>query len=269
MIKFIWFIHRPLEDVEGFERWYQDEHVPIGMRQELLHRFRISRSLYPQPAFVARAMGTDEPRAFRFSEAWWRSVADAERCYTLPNGLAALADRSDGPLNQWPVVAPERRAVVILQEEPLPVARALAFDVRAGRYRAEHARRLFGFLRLKPGAATPFDTGYRALAVEAATDPDLRGHTLGRELDAVIRIRRKAQLPPAGIERFQRVLEFEFESQDALERFCASPHMDRVAALTAETCDAVVWDAVEMQEVLYSVTGDQPLEPAWTALYAG
>jgi hypothetical protein len=264
LIKILWFIHRPEQDIEGFERWYQDQHVPIGMRQELLQRFRISRSFYPQPAFVVRETGSAEPRAYRFSEGYWRSLDDVRTCYSSPNGRAALAD---GPLNIGPLVGPAPRPTVLLQEEVLPVDRELDFDIREGGYRAPLACKLFGILRLKPGAAERFDAAVRDLAQAAGGHPDLRGQVLGRALDETVQLGRFAQIPPVGGERFDRTVEYYFESPQALDRFCAGETMGQVAALAKAEGEAVVWDAAQIQEVFFTSLGRQPLEAAWIDFY--
>jgi hypothetical protein len=264
VIKILWFIHRPEQDIEGFERWYQNHHVPIGMRQELLQRFRINRSFYPQPAFVVGEMGSAEPRAYRFSEGYWQSLDDVRACYASPNGRAAL---SDGPLNIGPLVGPTPRPTVLLREEALPVARELNFDIREGHYRAPLACKLFGILRLKPGSADRFDAGVRALSAACGQHPDLRGQVLGRGLDDVVQLGRFAQIPPVGGERFDRTVEYYFESPEALERFCAGEALDQVAALARSECEAVVWDAAQIQEVFFTSVGRQPLDAGWIDFY--
>jgi hypothetical protein len=265
MFKLLWFIPQPQRDIENFEDWYQSEHVVHGMRQELLQRFRISRSFYPQPEFVVSRTGSEKPIAYRFSEGYWQTVDDMRRCYVSPNGRAALAD---GPVNIRPAAAPPPvLPVLIVEEEVLPVQRELGFNVREGLYQAPQACKLFAFVRLK-GDAQAFDRDYLALADKASKDPDLRGHVLGRTQNEVVRIGRVMQWPPLGAEHFDRTLEYYFESREAMDRFCASPWMKEVTALVDRATDGQAWDAAQMQEVFYTSAGDQPLEDSWKALYA-
>lgn len=265
MLKLLWFVQPPSNDLEAFERWYQDEHVPIGMRQERLQRFRINRSLYPQPSFVAEAMGDDRPAVYRFSEGYWLNADDMRHCYASVHGRAALAD---GTLNMRGTATPAKPTpVLVMQEEVFPVAEELAFNVRDGRYRGELACKLFGFLRLKDGAAGRFDQAYASLAREVAADPDLRGHSMSRAVDEIIRPGRLVQWPPVGADFYDRTVEFYFESPAALDRFAASPWMARAKALVDECAAERFWDATRIQEVFYTTTGDQPLEASWKALY--
>src|SRR5262249_31907294 len=101
VLKLIWFIPRPVRDIEGAEALYQGQHVRRGMRQENLRAFRISRALFPQPPSIVALNGSDEPASFRFSEGYWDTFEDVQECYRSPNGLAALAD---GMLNASPRV---------------------------------------------------------------------------------------------------------------------------------------------------------------------
>ena len=154
MLKLVWFIPRP-EDIEEFEDWYQNEHIPTGMRQEFLQKFRVSRSFYPQPAFVAEANGTKEPRSYRFSEGYWQTLEDIRRCYVSVHGRAALGD---GTVNRPPPkVAPPPSPVLIVEEEILPVSRGRAFSILNGRYDAPLACKLFGFVRLPADKLAAFD----------------------------------------------------------------------------------------------------------------
>lgn len=265
MLKLLWFIPQPQMDIENYEDWYQSEHVIHGMRQERLQRFRISRSFYPQPDFVAKRTGSPRPISYRFSEGYWHNLEDIRNCYVSPNGRAALAD---GPANIRPPETPSPvLPVLIVQEEVLPVARELGFNVREGHYHAPLACKLFGFVRLRAGQADAFDARYKALAAAIAADPDLRGHILGRTLKEVIHIGRVMQWPPAGAEHFDRTLEFYFEDRAAMDRFCAGPWMGELSALLDEFAEAQAWDAARLQEVFYTSAGDQPLEDEWKALY--
>ena len=266
MLKLLWFIPRPAQDIEGFEDWYQNQHVANGMRQELLQRFRICRSFYPQPAFVTQANGTDEPRAYRFSEGYWETVEDMRHCYVSPNGRAAL---SDGPLNILPGRTPATpQPVLVVEEEFFPVVQELSFHVPTGCYQHPLACKLFGFVRLREGRAAEFEARYKALAAKVADDPELRRHVLGRSLDAVIRPGRVVQWPPIGAEHYDRTLEYYFDSRESLDRFCASPWIGEVQALTGDLGEAIAWDAARIQEVFYTSKGDQPLEDSWKARYA-
>jgi hypothetical protein len=265
MLKLLWFVQPPSQDLAGFEQWYQDEHVPIGMRQERLQRFRINRSLYPQPGFVAKAMGTDKPEVYRFSEGYWLNADDMRHCYASVHGRAALAD---GTLNMRGTAVPTKPgSVLVMEEEAFPVAEELAFNVRTGKYRGEQACKLFGFVKLRDGTAADFDKRYAALARDVASDPDLRGHIVSRSVDEVIRPGRLVQWPPVGADHYDRTVEFYFESPKALERFAASAWMGQVTALIGELATARFWDAAQIQEVFYTTTGDQPLEESWKALF--
>jgi hypothetical protein len=265
MIKLLWFIDRPETDIAGFEQWYQDEHIPIGMRQDFLQRFRVCRSFYPQPPFVTRSSGSDLPRAYRFSEGYWTNMDDIRRCYVSVHGRAALAD---GMLNRTAPSEPRPPSPVLpMREESFPVLQGLSFDWQTGRYRGELACKLFGFVRLKDGAAEAFDAGYRALAAAAAADPDLGGHVVGHTLDEVVRPGRAAQWPPVGAESFDRSLEYYFDSRQAMDRFCESEFMTRLAPLMETFASAHIWDAAQIQEVFFTTKGQQPLEESWLSLY--
>ena len=265
MLKLLWFVQPPGQDLEAFEQWYQDEHVPVGMRQERLQRFRINRSLYPQPAFVTKAMGTDKPEAYRFSEGYWLSADDMRHCYASVHGRAALAD---GSLNMRGSAVPTKPSpVLVMEEEAFPVAEELAFNVRTGRYRGEQACKLFGFIRLRDGTAADFDRRYAALAKEVVEDGELRGHIVSRSVDEVIKPGRLVQWPPIGADHYDRTVEYYFESPKALDHFGASAWMGKVGALIGEVSTAHFWDAAQIQEVFYTTTGDQPLEASWKALY--
>jgi hypothetical protein len=264
MLKLVWFIPRP-EDIEEFEDWYQTEHIPAGMLQERLQKFRVSRSFYPQPAFVARANGTVEPRSYRFSEGYWQTLEDIRNCYVSVHGRAALGD---GTVNRPPMkTPPPPQPVLVVEEQILPVSKRLAFSILDGRYDATQACKLFCFVRLGEGRADAFDQRYLTLATEVAEAAELRGHVLGRSLKEVIRLGRVMRWPPVGAEFFDRTLEFYFESPASLEAFCASPRMSNVQSLVAELGEAHVWDAAQIQEVFYTSAGDQPLEESWKALY--
>lgn len=264
MIKILWFLHRPEVDVEGFEDWYQNEHVPIGMRQERLRAFRINRSLYPQPAFVVRETGSQMPRAYRFSEGYWPSMDDVRVCYSSPEGRAAIGH---GPLNIGPSTPATPRPTLFIEEEDLPVPTRLDFDIRAGAYRAPDACKLFGIFRMG-GQAGAWDTKIRELVKAAVGHPDLRGLVLGRGLPEVVKLGRIAQLPAVGAEVFDRTFEVYFESPAALDRFCASPAMQAIAQAAKARAEAVVWDACRIQEIFFTTLGRQPLEQSWLDLYA-
>jgi len=265
MVKLVWFIDRPEKDIEGFESWYQDEHVAIGMRQEHLTRFRISRSFYPQPPFVARLTGSDQPRAYRFSEGYWRSMDDIRRCYVSVHGRAALAD---GFINRTAPSTPRPPSPVLaMEEEIFPVARRLGFDLWTGRYGGELPCKLFGFVRLEEQAGAEFDRRYGALAKGASEDPDLRGHVRAATLDEVVRPGRAMRWPPEGAEHFDRSVEYYFDDRSGLDRFCGSEWMGEALALLGEFAVAQTWDAARIQEVFYTADGDQPLEDSWKAFY--
>jgi len=265
MIKLLWFIPQPEQDIEDFESWYQDELVPAGMRQEFLQRFRISRSFYPQPDFVVQATGSNIPRSYRFSEGYWQNVEDIRRCYLSVHGRAALAD---GRLNMAPPSTPTAPSpVLVTEEEVFPVAEELSFNLREGRYRGSLACKLFGFVRLRDGATETFDNRYRALASKASTNRDLRGHVLGHVVHETVRLGRIMQWPPIGAEHFDRTLEFYFESRESLDQYCSSQWMAEVVGLVEECAAAKTWDAAQFQEVFYTSIGRQPLEESWKELY--
>lgn len=266
MLKLVWFISPPERDIENFEDWYQSEHVTNGMRQENLQRFRISRSFLPQPDFVKEKTGSATPRSYRFSEGYWNNLPEMQQCYVSPNGRAALAD---GALNIPPAKNPPKpQPVLIVEEQPFPTNDELGFNVRTGKYRAELACKLFGFVRLKKGTAAKFDKRYEALAGKVGSNADIRGHVLGRtQQDAVVRPGRVMQWPPAGAETFDRTLEYYFDSRAGMDRFCKSGVMGEITALVDEFAEASTWDATQIQEVFYTSRGDQPLEESWKALY--
>jgi hypothetical protein len=237
------------------------------MRQEFLQKFRVSRSFYPQPAFVAEANGTKEPRSYRFSEGYWQTLEDIRRCYVSVHGRAALGD---GTVNRPPPkVAPPPSPVLIVEEEILPVSRGLAFSILNGRYDAPLACKLFGFIRLPADKLAAFDERYLALAEAASKEPLLRGHVLGRSQKEIIRPGRVMQWPPVGAEYFDRTVEYYFESPEDLDRFCATPWMGQAASLIDEFGEARAWDAAQIQEIFYTSIGQQPLEESWKALYRG
>ncbi|OJU08200.1 MAG: hypothetical protein BGO51_16155 [Rhodospirillales bacterium 69-11] len=155
-----------------------------------------------------------------------------------------------------------------MEEEIFPIPEELAFNLREGRYRAPLACKLFGFVRLKNGKAEEFDRRYGALANAISSDGALRGHTLSRTLDAVIRPGRAVQWPPVGSEHFDRAVEYYFESPEAMGQFCAAGRLKGVTDLFSELGQACFWDATRIQEIFYTATGDQPLEENWKALYS-
>ena len=265
MIKLVWFISQPTDNIEEWEQWYQDEHIPTGMRQERLQRFRVNRSFFPQPQFVKNCSGSDNPRAYRFSEGYWKTVEDIQHCYVSVHGRAALAD---SPLNFRPPSMPfPPTPVLVMEEESFKVERELCFNLGDGCYRAPLACKLFGFLRLDEPSLRRFDNSYCDLALSATRSAELRGHVLSRSINAVIRPGKAVQWPPPEAEWFDRAIEYYFECPEDLDRFCNSEYMGKVLSLCEDTTVVPTWNAVRIQEVFFTTSGDQPLEESWKALY--
>jgi hypothetical protein len=266
VLKIIWFIPRPEQDIEELEALYQGQHVIRGMRQEHLRAFRLSRGIYPQPPAIRAITGTDEPGSFRFSEGYWESFEDIEACYRSPHGLAALAD---GMLNASPRLPRGPQPVFFAAEEAFETRSRLQFDIFRGRYADPAPVKLFLFVRLQHGQASAFDAEYAALSPEIGAVDDLGPHVLSRRLEHTLTLGRASQWPPVGVEGYDRVAEFYFPGEAAMEAFVASAPFARVVSLAREHGQAVLPVAAEPQEVFFTTTGHQPLSEGWRAFYRG
>jgi hypothetical protein len=264
VLKIVWFIPRPEQDIEELEALYQGQHVLRGMRQENLRAFRISRGLYPQPQAIREITGTAEPGSFRFSEGYWDTFADIEACYRSPHGLAALAD---GMLNASPRLPRGPQPVFFAAEQEFETRSRLQFDIFRGRYTQAAPVKLFVFVRLRRGSARAFDAGYAALAPEIGAVDGLGPHMLSRRQEHTLTLGRASQWPPAGVDCYDRVAEYYFPRQAATDAFLESPAFEAVASLAREHGQALLPVAAEPQEVFFTTTGQQPLSEGWRAFY--
>lgn len=260
MLKLVWFIGRPVTDIEAAEALYQDQHVRRGMRQENLRSFRISRAVCPQPEILQSFTGAAIPPVFRFSEGYWDSLEDIEECYRSPHGLAALAD---GMLNASPR-APDRPLPVLLaEEERLPAAGTLGFDIFSGRFVDERPRKLFVFIELPDPASSRFDQAYADLASTFAADRGIGPHVLSRTQEYRLELGRSRQWPPDGAEHYHRIVELYFAGPDVAESFFRTDTFQSLMGLVRSCSASFLPILVEPQHVFFTTTGQQPLSEGW------
>jgi hypothetical protein len=264
MLKLIWFIPRPVRDIDGAEALYQGQHVRRGMRQENLRAFRISRALFPQPQAIRELNGSDEPASFRFSEGYWDTFEDVQECYRSPNGLAALAD---GMLNANARI-PSLGTVFFAEEQEFPASSRILFDPFRGAYAEPHPTKLVVFTRLPAGKLADFDARYAALAPAIGKVAGLGPHILSRRLDLRVELGTARSWPADGTELFDRVAEFYFPDEAHLDAFVASPEYAGVVSLCQELGERTIAVAVEPQEVFFTTLGQQPIPPGLRSLYA-
>jgi hypothetical protein len=263
MIKILWFVHRPEHDLAEAEANYQGQHVTRGMRQENLQRFRINRGLYPQPEAIAELNGTPLPPVYRISEGYWETWEAIQECYRSPNGLAALAD---GMLNARPTLPDQPRPVLFLSEQEMSSSQEPYFDIFNGRYVDPRPVKLFAIVRAKPGRSEDFDAAYADVWPLLARSSKLGRHVVSRSLDHTLHLGKSTQWPAVGAEKFERVLEYYFRSEEDLEAFLSSDGFTQLVAMLNDGAERTVYVVTEPQEVFFFSRGAQPLSAGWLSL---
>jgi hypothetical protein len=264
MVKLVWFISRPETNIAEAESLYQIGHVRRGMRQENLTSFRISRALQPQPAPLQEITDSSVPPVFRFSEGYWRSFEDIQECYRSPNGLAALAD---GMLNAVARIPSTPLSVLLAEEEELPSAGRIAFDIFSGRFVDRRPVKLFVFLKLREGTAAEFDREYRCVSTPIESLEHLGPHFISRTRPYSLPLGKARQWPPEDATYYERVLEYYFPAEDALVHFVSSEAFRQVMAVSRSYADSWLPIAAELQHVFFTTTGEQPLSAGWLKVY--
>ena len=264
MLKLVWFISRPETNIAEAEPMYQIGHVRLGMRQENLRSFRISRALQPQPQPLQEITGASLPPVFRFSEGYWESFDDIEACYRSPNGLAALAD---GMLNAVPRIPATRLPVLLAEEEELPSRGRIAFDIFRARFVDPRPVKLFVFVKLRRGNAAEFDQEYRRVSRPIELLENVGPHFISRTRPYRLPLGKARQWPPEDAEYYERVLEYYFPADERLAQFLSGEPFRQVIALTESYSDLFLPIAAELQHVFFTTTGDQPLSTGWLNVY--
>lgn len=251
MIKVLWFLSIPPHlTVEQFEDWYLNTHTRVAKGMEGMRRYAINRALRRQPLVT----GTGQPLTHRIAEVWWDSVKAVGVCFNSPGGLADLGDG----LSNLGVKSDSLPVVLFVEETEYPVGEAIGFNLTSGTYLGRgFLVKLFALVRLPEGV--DLDAWYEEAAPRIGQMLGLRKHVYGRVSQETVQIGHVITWPPGGKPAYDRVIEFWFDSIEAIDMACASRQGKEFLEGLRQLGVAPDWVAMRNQELFFSVAADQPL----------